>query len=430
MSSTLKYCWNADLLKGLSGETPTHLLLDSAGGGKIYADRLSTLVTRFGYPNAQALLYEAIALDLCRGTPLYVVECTGRYFRMFLDVDVETETEIPITSETVVEYVRLMQAVVRRFYPSLAPREQTVVVCRAPLKRLGKGGFKQGLHVYFSIVVSMEVAGWMREAVLGAFVDAYGANEPYQNAWDDIIDAAPFRALMGSLRMQGSDKYNKETKQGEERVYTPFLVVDANGAPNAEALASIAAVPGGQLGPGGENLVKMRRLLVNTTIRTNRPPTRNFRPFDGAPDPADAEARRSSGGGGGWRGASEPVDEDSVEEEAIRRIITDGFGSTYEDTCLAGSHALSNEKDVRTTFLVKVKPGTHNAKYCHHKGECHSSATVYFIIKRDVIQQRCYCTKPEPRGPEWTTCKEWSGAGGKSAPYTVSTEDLETLFES
>ena len=416
-SSAMRFCRERGLVDK-SASTPTHLLMDGSMGGKVNTDRGAPYL---GYDTVEAMFLELVAHDLCKGAQLFVLECPGRYFRMFFDLDLTTATDAPVTRAAILAFARAMQTCAGRFYAGLTPAEQTLVVCSAPLKVDGRGGWKQGFHVYFTrLVVSIEIALLLHEAVLCEMERAHDESGVYTDTFAAMLDAAPYGK---SLRMQGSDKYDHKQKRGEERVYTPFVVVLAGGVPSDEALSSIQGVVGGQAGVDGANLAKMRRLLANASVRTSLPPTPGFRPYNGHPTPRGASIGRV--GGAAYDGVAV---EGSAETEAIANAVRSGFGATYAKTKL---HTF----EVRRTpygrrYTVKAAGSSPNGRFCHNlNGRSHASSNVYFVLTRGALQQRCFCSKLDTDGRvSGKACADWSRGGGQQSAVRLSDADAATLF--
>jgi hypothetical protein len=364
-----------------------------------------------------------VAHDLCKGTKHTIVECLTQFFRFFLDLDYETKTGDPLTDEQLLGHARVFQTCIRRCYPHLPRGQLAVIVCDAPAKPL-EAGWKHGVHAYFRVYVDGETALVLRHLIVEELGRA--STSEYTNSFESIVDGAPFASARGSLRMQGSDKYNKSTKTLEGRVYAPRMVVGADGNLNPAALDLIRAVPGptgADLQGERENFGRMVRLIRNTSVRWGGGATPGFVPPPG---------RRAVALGPGRAYGRQATSEGTVSSEAVlaaKEAVRTCFGDAYENLEIGEVIRLGK------AIIAKPRADSEQAKACHNLQSCgddplksHTSSTIYFVITRKRVSQRCRCTKSVTDNRIEGTCRAFTEKGGHVAPKAPGADLVKHMF--
>jgi hypothetical protein len=149
------------------------------------------------------------------------------------------------------------------------------------------------------------------------------------------------------------------------------------------------------------------RLVKTVSLRRfDRPVTRNFAPYKGAPRYIDTRQSRHDGGGGGGgacgvpqigRGKKFYVTRQSPVWTALEPLVQ-SFDRIYARTRI--KDILTNQDSTWYKIIVDGE-GSH---YCRNIERDHNSATVYFFVSKSTqtLVQKCWCQ-----------CKTLDGRGGK-----------------
>jgi len=226
-------------------------------------------------------------------------------------------------------------------------------VCQAPTKD-EHDGIKYGVHLIFpGVFVNSPIALKAREILLRAIPDAF--DETFimpKNSWDDVIDDSVYRA--NGLRMLYSHK-----GKVENRAYVPSGIIED-----------------GALRPLKPSVADARDILHACSLRMC---TATLTPCHGGEhEIADTEDTHRVDGLVIGKCVSIAPYLDATE--LLRQYLPD----VYKNVTFVGAF--------QTDHAVMLKT---NSRYCHNISREHRTSTVYLVITKHGVSQRCYCRKDE-----------------------------------
>lgn len=315
------------------GQQPpaTHLFLD--GGRAAVPDEHAGLFLNM-YTNS-----------ILRGEKAYAVEIKTNVFRMFCDIDAQFACESD--ADGMYDALIRLNAMVAEFWKLEAPPR--MVVCAAPPKT-SADSVKMGFHVHWpGIVVNSPIALAFRAHAIEQM--RHQAFPPTLNPLDDVFDACVYRA--NGLRMVYSGKVD------EFRAYVPTAEIVG------DTLTFVAAdIPA----------VERRRFVHDLSVRVfDDPLTPCVSGIDRlADDDAHGLHRHSV------TGTSARLEEFAEILPALQAALPAAYALQHFTGCFRAEHALMFKS---------------SSRYCQNVGREHRTSTVYFIVTRRGLAQRCYCRK-------------------------------------
>jgi Herpesviridae UL52/UL70 DNA primase len=366
MATTLKDVLQANgwwLKRGVGQSTrkPTHLLLD---GGRAHVPDES---------DGQFLNEYVLVLARNPGDPPAVVELRTPVFRMFMDVDAK------LRHGSTCDFRALWEVIFResaRFFAEV-PR---LVICTAPVKTDGEID-KHGAHLIWPEVwVKDSVAMAFRDALIPALREVFG-DDVFANAWEDIVDACVYKA--NGLRMPWSVK-----GRGEGRPYVPTLVVTADGATEVPPVTGVTA---------------LRTWVHDLSIRGHGKTPSALQ--EHVVVPASPPRGASRGGGGG---TTQPLE----EYEHILPLVDAALPPEFKPQRFTGLFRTPNSVMLRST-----------SHYCRNLGRAHKSNTVFFVVSRQGVSQKCFCRCETTEGRQYGLCGNF-----ESESFPLPAEAIEALL--
>ena len=343
---------------------PTHLLL--SGGRLLVPDDM------------HALFLNEYASSVAReGYPPGVVELRTPVFRMFLDLDFgSSERWDPDPDEDADFFGRLRQAAAE-VWPGEASAE--MIACRA---RDGDADPKRGYHVYWPGV-------WTTAATATAFrdgvVEMLEALLPgrYATPWPVVVDACVFKG--NGLRLPFCRK-----KGGEARVYLPWR----RWAPEEP--------DGGVVLEPGDRPSVVRAWLARLGVRSRT----------GSQQETPCSMQVAA--------AAEAAD----ERRAAPRESLAGLAEPLAalEACLGPDHAGQRFTDL-TRLGAECVSLRSSSRFCANLGRRHKNNTVYFVLTRAGLSQRCFCKCDTTEGREFGYCRDFKGP-----PLAVPTAAADALL--
>lgn len=370
------------------GTELTHTLMDGYGGGRICLP--DSAIDGF---------MAAYGIDLHNNLKLYVIERRTPIFKMHFDLDLKTMHDDAVTKDI----LEVLQQEVSKFVTPEMERETWAIAC-AVLNDQQATRTALGLHVVFPwLLVDTEQALWIRSSVICSLRQRFPTLE---SDWDIVVDVAVLTS--NGFRMVGSDKCRDCTTchnardarpfcadcccQGrlpEGKIYWPWetFPVEATSALRTELKSNKAHAV----------LMCSTRVPLSRQVATPR-----FTIPVGAPPPSvrrkvssaanriedrDYELRESMPCN--LRLRTEAIDVSQELKDALRETLVhhnvkySALEPVSLDRLLGVRH--------RASFSLKVRG--FGCRYCQNKQEEHTQQTVYFIISRSGISQRCYSRK-------------------------------------
>ena len=368
MATTMRDVLQANgwwLKRGVGQSTtkkPTHLLLD---GGRAHVPEGS---------DGQFLSEYVLVLARNPASPPAVVELRTPVFRMFMDVD----AKLPL--HTAADFQALWTAIFTAstgFFAEV-PR---MVVCLAPVKTDGDVA-KHGAHVIWPEVwVRAEVALAFREVLIPVLRESFG-DGLFANGWEDIVDACVYKA--NGLRMPWSVKAH-----GEGRPYTPAWEVTA-----AHGVTAVPDVTG---------VTALRTWVHDLSIRGHGKTPSALHEHVVVPQAA-SPARAGNGRGG----TSQPLE----AYAHVLPLVDAALPAEYKPQRFTGLF--------RTPHSVMLRSTSH---FCRNLDRAHKSNTVFFVVSREGVSQKCFCRCETTDGRKFGMCKEY-----ESDTFALSAEAIDTLL--
>ena len=309
----------------------THLFLD---GGKAHVP-----------DDAGGQFLSQYALAVVRKDQLTAVEIRTPVFRLFMDFDIRVH---PAHQDAL--DLEAMWKLVQKAALAFFAQPSDLVVCSAAHKHEhDPEAIKIGIHLYWpQIYVNTDRALAFRETLLPVFTEAFGT-ELFVNSWEEIMDACVFKG--SGLRMPWSSK-----GRGEDRAYMPTLEC----TPTLE-IHHIPPITG---------VAAVREWMHKLTIRCTR--GEQLTPLHDGIDVPTSAAPLERGEG---TGTKQRMDAYQHLLPRIEQVLP----PEYTPQHFTGMF--------RTPHNVMLKS---TSRYCRHVGREHKSNTVYFVIDRHGITQRCF----------------------------------------
>jgi hypothetical protein len=383
---------------------------------------------KFNIPPEQHAEWLRLYADhLQRGRePLFFIELRTPIFRMHFDVDFIQPT-VPTLSD-IVTLVDLASKTMRRFYPDTSTPDYEkrfkAIVLKSPT--MVKGHYdndglltepiellKTGFHVIWPfLLVTQNQALTLRESCVVDMVQQLPPRTAPSNSYEDVIDECVL--TNNGLRMVGSDKAktcplcggkDKECmvcrplygKVAENRVYQPYCFVDEHGCLNESGLSVLSQQ---------EDRYACVRLCSIRCFVTE--PTEGYVVPLLAPvktvDSALKERRRALT-------VKAKADKGKTAYEEGVKWLSDASEIARESAVFAqtqqflqgrmGQREWANVMIKRFLFSASkgqyfIKVWGEGSNWCSNVQRLHSSSTIYFVINRVGVSQRCFCKKKNP----------------------------------
>jgi len=371
--------------------------------------------------------------------PLFLVEVRTPVFRYFIDFDMEEATEDALPQELLLQYARTVQKVLRAFYPTREVEDASfrLSICRSNMsKRIpakeeeGKPEtFKHGFHYYApELFLTTEQARDIRLSMLAEFERTYGPR-PLHNTWDAVIDETvyvgsglrlPFSYKASICRAMKPEQHRETDcaechssfgRKIEARCYEPAFAVCADGSVDAEET---------------ERLQDFEYAVRKLSIRTPRLPDYDVPTMATEGYALPPLAPRAPRENQLTRAAQKrllnikasPEGDDGEEarftfEYSSAATVTSGVKNKHAQPCdrevfkqllkfvqREFPHhsniyfAQVHRCDTKTGCYYMCKAGGVGAHYCMNKGGEHNSSTVWFLVTRTGVFQKCFSRKP------------------------------------
>jgi hypothetical protein len=369
--------------------------------------------------HAQWLAYYAEHLQVS-SEPIYFVERRTPYFRMHYDLDM-IQLDVP-TLEDVIGMVRICNNVFRRFYPGQPEDNRfTAIILKSPTmdKTVCADGSteqvavqKTGFHIIWPLLLVNQVqALTMREACVVEMVRVLPPRVFPANPMEEVVDDCVL--LENGLRMVGSDKAKQCDLCGgkgrvdgdncmncrygrvpERRVYTPYCVLTAAGEPDEGKLRVLSRE---------ENKLPLVSCCSIRSAKTQPTPGYYKPPLvpEITPDMLLKEKKRHAlqktraangkavvEGGIRWLGDATSLERDSVVFQQMQEFLQKRMGRPEWAQLQIKSFLYSSTSN---RYLLKV--WSDGSRWCGNVGREHSSSTIFFVVNKHGVVQKCFCKK-------------------------------------
>ena len=365
---------------------------------------------------------------------LFFAERRTPIFRMHFDLDFSQPEAVDLLY--LASMARDCLQVFQPFYPSLdgvSPMWRCAILTATPKPKKDDDGtvlVKSGCHMVWPwMYVTQTQALVMRATLVDHLTRTWPAREGHSNSYDDVVDRTVL--VSNGLRMMGSDKamrcktcHNKAARNNcvpcrgrgvlvENRAYTLAMVLGEDGEPDVVRLRAWKA-----------DLLTCVRFTSTRSSRLDH--SAGFAvPAHAVIDAATKAARKkvkpSAGCGAVETRAEARALTGAVTFESTSRIFSElqkflnNLASSPHWSGIRITHLYLQHEHGRYTCNVNG-PGS---SYCNNVGRAHGSSSVYLVIERDGVCQRCF----SPKVHEGVTCRAY-----RSPSVALSTWLQEAMF--
>ena len=393
----------------------THTLMDGQAGGRICLP-----------DHALDAFMAAYGSDLCRGVKLYVIERRTEVFKMHFDLDFNV-IHGEALCEDIVETIR--QAVASFLAPH-SGKDAWCITC-AVLDDARQARKSAGLHLVFPwLLVNSEQALWLRATAVSKLRRRHADVE---TNWDTVVDIAVLTT--NGLRMVGSDKCrdcshchngkdarnfcpmcSRQGKIADNKVYWPWkthpqpitagLCADLRANPAYAARMCSTRVP-----------LARQKINAHFVIPCGAPPPSVRKKLK----LVDAKEK-------GREHLLQDAEPASLRLRTESLELTSQLRAALADTLLQHHSAYGALEVVSLERLVGlrhldsycVKVRGFGCRFCQNKQVEHTQQSVYFMINRRGLMQRCYSRKHIERTSG--LCSNYA------SPPTALSSSLQTLL--
>ena len=343
-----------------AGKKPTHLLLD---GGRVCVPEDSE----------GTFLNQYVLLLAKGGPPPAVVELRTPTFRLFMDIDARLPPDTHFDFDSL--YFSLYSAS-KAFFQEV-PR---MIVCTAPLKH-EEAAVKHGMHIIWpTIYVTSAIAMAFRDQLIPALREEFG-DDVFVNSWEDIVDVCVYKA--NGLRMPWSVK-----GPGDTRPYIPFVEVT-----ETDGMRSVGTIQG---------VTALRTWIQDLSIRAHGKAISQLQDHVAIPkSPLDKK-------GGSGCGTTQSLD----AYKDILPLVEAALPQEYRPQQFTGLFRTPNTVMLRST-----------SKFCRNVGREHTSSTVFFVVSRHGVSQKCFCRKDTMDGRSYCFCRDY-----ESEIFPLAQEAIDTFL--
>lgn len=439
----------------------THLLLD---GGKWHVsyDQLDTFRRKY-------------AASLAIGEQLFICEAKTPVFHMMSDLDFFDKTLM--SYEIIREYVCEIQDVIYDFYirddneldiddedrfvsdgafmndiqqenRKPTPEELKVIVCTTEPKYITKEGddlIKTGVHlVWPKLTIIKKNALILRHAIIQRLEKKYGKRPAY-NIWEDVVDKSVYEK--NGLRMTGSAKMSickmcrgkqrdmddictscyGQGKIYEGRIYLPVDVIDGIGVSDPVYLEKIqepyqmvcaTSIVCYDSKPNFSFLRNYPDWYDDMFFEFDEinPPKRNGKAY-----PLGEYRTRDDQVGLNEHKVTRKVPESDVRFNKIVRFIRKVMPDVYNRVQILDIQECLS-KDVENQAGNNYFVARTNSTFCMNVARNHSSNTIYFLLNKFGIYQKCFSRKDTTEGRKFGRCSEYA------SKLTPLTEELRSML--
>lgn len=387
------------------------------------------------------------AAHLQRGRePVFFIELRTPIFRMHFDVDLIQPT-VPTLSD-IVSMAQISTQAMRRFYPDTSAPHYSkrfiTLILKSPT--MSKGPWegdgtvvevkKTGFHIIWPfLLVNQDQALTLRESCVIDMVQQLPPRQPPSNSYEDVIDECVLTD--NGLRMVGSDKAKtcpickgkrecdlcRRGKVPEHRVYEPFCILNEHGELD-EAMFARLSQPEDKL--PCVRLCSIRAFAAEPTPGYVKPPLAPTKDVESvtrakrrlAVQKAKVEkGKLSYEEGVKWLSDASEIPREAAVFAQVQEFLQQRMGHAEWGNVLIKRFMFS---PAAGKYFVKV--WGEGSLWCSNVRRMHYSSTIYFVISRTGVVQKCFCKKKNPDAPVF--CSSYS-----SPPIKLTKLLSNVLFE-
>jgi len=355
----------------------THVLMD---GGILYV------------PEDKTRIFFEKYLECLEHEKIFVVEQKTSTFNFFVDIDYQDEDELGYNE--VVAILNLICNKIKTF------TDRRALVSVAKPKKKG-GLIKSGVHInWHGFVVNQEMAVNLMYHIIETLTNIY----PYRD-WSKVIDNSVYGNVETGSKGSGFRiPWSHKKSKHEECNGKGCLVCNKSGKIDEVAYLPFIIYENGDL-TQLENPEPDYDLLMMSLVRTTAEITQVEIPEI---RPLVSSRKVKKEGDFTKRQMKDEVNDIELRvyiERFINKNIT-GFGR---------ASVIKMYKQNKDTYFIQT-----DSKYCMNLGREHTSNHVYFMIKKKVIYQKCFCRCDTMKGRRVSFCKDFSSPEYKLAPSILN----------
>lgn len=348
-------------------------------------------------------------------------------------------------NELLLEYVRTMIQVVRRFYPPTTDDSCFQVILLTRVKELntrrnehGKWTISMGLHGVFPyLLTDTHMDEQMRAAQIGNLQFQFGPKEDTQNSWDDFVDPSPYRnqnmrlpyvnkaevckACAGSKVRDILCVCNGSRRVDKGRAYLPWKVLNADGIEVPDLTRRLQT--------------NARETLLLSTIRnhTMANKTPGFALYPGCPRlmlPDSVHIKKQPQTGHmRWKQDVQTLNRKRLTKcnwdrrtlDIVEAHIRQMFAERHARVCV---DKISQTQNLQVYFVTLIPhcDGSQSCLNLRPPKQCHTTNGIYFEVTKSGICQRCFSKKTDTITRYNGPCHQFR------SPRIPLTDELRQLF--
>lgn len=360
MNSLKKWTFdNKFNFKNKDCEKASHLLLD---GGKVYipVDKEYDFIVKY-------------AEEMKKGTKLYYVETRPNVFKFMIDVDIKDDRFWSF--DEVLELSKIIQSVVFEFYD----KNNVTICCISSPKKKGEH-VHTGVHfIWPDICINSDKAKILRTAIIKKIKDTklFVLLTKYSSL-EDTFDARIYSS--NGYRMVGSDKYNRETKEPENRELKLSFVMNSDTSLNDVYKERLE----------NDTVALIAETSIRYVLDIYHSPESKGMDFKYIPKWIDKKELKKDS-----KGSNEIV---GTKDHVILQYFINKYIPDYKDIII---NKVSRYPD--NNILI-----TTSSKYCMNLQGNHKSCGIYFFATPEGVFQKCLCPCENLKGRKYGYCRDYT----------------------
>lgn len=337
-------------------EKVSHLLLD---GGKVYIPREHEYDFIVKY-----------AEELNKKSKLYYVETRPNVFKFMIDVDIRDDHYWDISN--VIELSKIIQSAVFEFYEN-----NHVTICCTSSAKKKADLIHTGIHLIWpDIYVNKESAMTLRNGIIHKIKETsmFMLLTKYTDI-NDIFDACIYSS--NGYRMVGSDKFNRETKEPENRELVLSFVMNSDSTLNdiyKERLQN-------------DTVALVAETSIRHTLDIYHDPNSKGMNFKKIPHWLNKEEIKKS-----------KIEVVGTKDHVILQYFINKYIPDYKDLMINKVQRYPDHNILITT----------SSKYCMNLSGNHKSCGIYFFATPEGVFQKCLCPCENLKGRKYGYCRDYT----------------------
>lgn len=338
-------------------EKVSHLLLD---GGKVYIPR--------EYEYDFIVKYSE---EMNKKSKLYYVETRPNVFKFMIDIDIRDD--IYWEPDKIIELTKVIQSVLFEFYD-----KNNVTICCVSSEKKKAELIHTGVHLIWpDIYVNKDSAIILRNGIIHKIKETnlFMLLTKYSDI-NDVFDSRIYSS--NGYRMVGSDKYNKETKEPENRELILSFVMNSDSTLNDVYKKRLE----------NDTIALVSETSIRYTLDIYHDPNSKGMEFKYIPLWMNKEEVKKS------------IKETTVigtQDHVILQYFINKYIPDYKDLVINKVQRYPDNNILITT----------SSKYCMNLSGNHKSCGIYFFATPDGVFQKCLCPCENLKGRKYGYCRDY-----------------------